>query len=573
MHQMGSTKADQLRILQAGLKQAEEDNDEVAIEGYRNAINGITSESTIPSEKNEQEKSQFEVVSFAEIAKDLEDPRYEELGHGTISAENAQSILNEGLRVGGPGRDTDIDSNFMPLANNDSNALLNSAENWQHNNAKFIVLYRIPFEYKLPMANMHGPETYKMFYEPNDGDPDAKSGKYSKDFAYAFLDVNTGMAYKNNAYKGDLDNPEQKAEMENKYQLLRNETASKIVNPDEREGFLAMAESWHEMGESMMPKQPEQAQPQLNPKKDEQIESAAENIDVTAERDSGRTKIASGDVSNIYSIEKVDGKTSTVIESQYFDMAEKFTKAHDELKNDSDLRLAMSGMSTDLALIDATHGRNFTNGSEKTRTSLLEDYSTLRARLDNPDTSPEEKQLISDYFDTMSGNALSFLESRYNPDLAKKDATEEQKSDEAKEKINRVLADAKEEVEKIKKAFSEDSSQFDSALADINVLVDGRSTDLDELQSSLTKLLQAQESLAQSTKRFNKVNGDYLTNIVQNEEQLGEDSYRQEFSNVEDNNEQVQDASKKVQNVDDRIAQIKTYIRRVEDLTNMARRF
>lgn len=32
-------------------------------------------------------------------------------------------------------------------------------------------------------------------------------------------------------------------------------------------------------------------------------------------------------------------------------------------------------------------------------------------------------------------------------------------------------------------------------------------------------------------------------------------SYRQEFSNVEDNNEQVQGASRKVQNVDDRIAQ------------------
>lgn len=578
MRQMESAKAGQLRNLQAGLEQAKADNDEVAIEGYENAIRGISGEqesnsSANSSEKLEQDKPQFEAVPFAEIAKDLEDPRYEELGHGTVSAENAQSILNEGLRVGGPGRDTDIDSNFMPLANNDSNALLNSAENWQHNDAKFIVLYRIPFEYKLPTANMHGSETYKMFYEPNDGDPDAKSGKYSKDFAYAFLDVNTGMAYKNNAYKGDLDNPEQKAEMENKYQLLRNETASKITDPEEREGFLAMAESWHEMGESMMPKQPEQAQPQLNPEKEEQIESAAEDIDVTAERESGRTKIASGDVSSIYSIEETDGKTSTVVESQYFDMAEKFTSAHDELKNDFDLRLAMSGMSTDLALIDATHGRNFTNGSEKTRTSLLEDYSTLRARLDNPDTSPEEKQLISDYFDTMSGNALSFLESRYNPDLAKKDATEEQKSDEAKEKINRVLADTKEEVEKIKKAFSEDSSQFDSALAHINELVDGRSTDLDELQSSLTKLLQAQESLAQSTGRFNKINGDYLTDIVQNEERLGEDSYRKEFSNVEYNNEQVQGASRKVQNVDDRIAQIKTYIHRVEDLINMARRF
>lgn len=578
MRQMESAKAGQLRNLQAGLEQAKADNDEVAIEGYENAIRGISGEqesnsSANSSEKLEQDKPQFEAVPFAEIAKDLEDPRYEELGHGTVSAENAQSILNEGLRVGGPGRDTDIDSNFMPLANNDSNALLNSAENWQHNDAKFIVLYRIPFEYKLPTANMHGSETYRMFYEPNDGDPDAKSGKYSKDFAYAFLDVNTGMAYKNNAYKGDLDNPEQKAEMENKYQLLRNETASKITDPEEREGFLAMAESWHEMGESMMPKQPEQAQPQLNPEKEEQIESAAEDIDVTADRESGRTKIASGDVSSIYSIEKTDGKTSTVVESQYFDMAEKFTSAHDELKNDFDLRLAMSGMSTDLALIDATHGRNFTNGSEKTRTSLLEDYSTLRARLDNPDTSPEEKQLISDYFDTMSGNALSFLESRYNPDLAKKDATEEQKSDEAKEKINRVLADTKEEVEKIKKAFSEDSSQFDSALAHINELVDGRSTDLDELQSSLTKLLQAQESLAQSTGRFNKINGDYLTDIVQNEERLGEDSYRKEFSNVEYNNEQVQGASRKVQNVNDRIAQIKTYIHRVEDLINMARRF
>lgn len=578
MRQMESAKADQLRNLQAGLEQAKADNDEVAIEGYENAIRGIAGEqesnsSANLSEKIEQDKPQFEAVPFAEIAKDLEDPRYEELGHGTVSAENAQSILNEGLRVGGPGRDTDIDSNFMPLANNDSDALLNSAGNWQHKDAKFIVLYRIPFEYKLPTANMHGSETYKMFYEPNGGDPNAQSGKYSKDFAYAFLDVSTGVAYKNNAYKGDLDNPEQKAEMENKYQLLRNETASKITDPEERESFLALAESWHEMGESMMPKQPEQAQSQLNPEKEEQIELTTEDIDVTAERDSGRTKIASGDVSSIYSIEKTDGKTSTVVESQYFDMAEKFTKAHDELKNDLDLRLAMSGMSTDLALIDATHGRNFTNGSEKTRASLLEDYSTLRARLDNPDTSPEEKQLISDYFDTMSGNALSFLESRYNPDLAKKDAMEEQKSDEAKEKINQVLADTKEEVEKIKKVFSENLGQFDSALAHINELVDGRSTDLDELQSSLTKLLQAQESLAQSTGRFNKANGDYLTDIVQNEEQLGEDSYRQEFSNVEDNNEQVRGASRKVQNVDDRIAQIKTYIRRVEDLTNMARRF
>lgn len=300
------------------------------------------------------------------------------------------------------------------------------------------------------------------------------------------------------------------------------------------------------------------------------IEQAAET---TTEDIVNKKQVASGDVSSIYSVEKADGKTSTVVESQYFDMAEKFTKAHDELKNDFDLKLAMSGMSTDLALIDATHGRNFTNGDEKTRASLLEDYSTLRARLDNPDTPPEEKQLITDYFDTMSGNALSFLESRYDPNLAKKDQAEKQEDGETKEKFNRALTETKEELKKIKRSFSKDLGLFDSALVHINELVDNRSTDLDELNSSLTKLLQAQESLAQSAGKFNEANANYLTDIVQGEEQLGEESYRQEFSNVENNNEQIQSASKKVRNVEDRISEIKLYISKVEDLMDTMRRF
>ncbi len=205
------------------------------------------------AEKQEREQPRFEAVPFAEIAKELEDPRYEELGHGTISAENTQGILSDGLHVGGPGRDTDIDSNFMPLANNNSDALLNSAKNWQHNNAKYVVLYRIPFEYKMPTANIHSSETYSMFFEPNEADTDANSGKYNKDFAYAYLDIDSGLAYKNNAYKGDLDNPQQKMAMENKYQLLRDEIANKITDPDEKEGFLEIANIWHEMGENMMP--------------------------------------------------------------------------------------------------------------------------------------------------------------------------------------------------------------------------------------------------------------------------------------------------------------------------------
>ena len=72
------------------------------------------------SKQNEREQPQFELVPFAKIAKSLEDPRYEEVAHATISAENAEAILREGLNVGGEGRDTDIDSNFKYLSNNNS---------------------------------------------------------------------------------------------------------------------------------------------------------------------------------------------------------------------------------------------------------------------------------------------------------------------------------------------------------------------------------------------------------------------------------------------------------------------
>ena len=62
--------------------------------------------------------------------------------------------------------------------------------------------------------------------------------------------------------------------------------------------------------------------------------------------------------------------------------------------------------------------------------------------------------------------------------------------------------------------FSECSSSFDSALAHIDELVGSRSTDLDDLQLSLTRLLQAQESLAHSVGKFNSANADYLTDVV-----------------------------------------------------------
>lgn len=607
-------RAEQLNALQESLKRAEADGDSDAIKGINNAMKMVIDrnrfeitpeqydalseddrerflrikmqEAKILGDKDEfgfwnasyknqfpgrgegleQEKPQYEAVPFAEIAKELEDPRYEELGHGTISAENAQSILSEGLRVGGPGRDTDIDSNFMPLANNDSNALLNSAENWQHNNAKYIVIYRIPFEYKLPTANMHSSETYGMFYESNDGDPDAKSGKYSKDFAYAYLDVNTGLAYKNNAYKGNLDDPTQKAAMEDKYQLLRNETASKIVDPDERNGFLAMAQSWHEMGESMMPKQPEQIQPFPTPEDDRRVEQAAEDMDVTTERDSGRTKVVSGEASSIYRVERADGKTSTQVESEYYGIAERFRNAHSNVKNNFELSSAVAGLATDLALIDATQGRNLMDGNAEQKASLMADYDKLMEILNNPEASDEDKQAISEYFSSLDGNAMRLMRENYDKKPKSREEAQENEPSLDKEQdveINQELNEMKTELEKFRTNAEEGSSAFDKILSELDELINDNSKvqDLDLLENKLNSLSRANENLRDSTMKFLQKNIEYESSIANGS---GFDSDERKY--VSNNEEYIIGLARKTDEADERIDAIRQYISNAKNL-------
>ena len=294
---------------------------------------------------------------------------------------------------------------------------------------------------------------------------------------------------------------------------------------------------------------------------------------VTAEAVANRKRIASGDISSIYSVEQENGKTKTTVESQYFGIAEKFIKAHDELKTDFDSRLTMLAMSTDLALIDATRGKNFTNGSEKIRTSLLEDHSSLKARLDSPSTPLAEKRLISDYFDAMGGTALTFLENRYDSRLAKGNNDEQREDSGTKERLSHALEELKEELNKAKDIFLEDSSLFASALSNMDELVSGRSTNLDKLRFGLAKLMRAQESLAHSAGGFSQANADYLLALVQNEEQFGDRIYSQELDDVEDNNEQIQLASRRIHDVDDYVARLKTYIGRIEDLMAEMGRF
>lgn len=292
--------------------------------------------------------------------------------------------------------------------------------------------------------------------------------------------------------------------------------------------------------------------------------------EVSSETITNRRQIASGERSTIYTVEKADGKTSTQVESDYFGIAEKFTRAHDELKNNFDLKLAMSGLSTDLALIDATHGKNFEDGNEKQRSALLEDYSTLRSRLNDPNTSQEEKLLISEYFDQMNGEALNFLESHYTPEQVKPDNAEQ---GEKREKFSNVLDEARENLEKAKRTFLEDSSTFDKALSQINELVENRSMDIDLLQTQLDNLIRANKDLYSSTEHFASQNIDYESTLAQGREFLSEDDYKTRQEQIGDNEDATLAASKKLNNVNDRIAQIRRYISAVDDTLTAFRRF
>ncbi len=283
-----------------------------------------------------------------------------------------------------------------------------------------------------------------------------------------------------------------------------------------------------------------------------------------------RKQIASGEKSSIYLVEKADGKTSTQVESEYFDIAEKFTRAHDELKNDFELRLAMSGLSTDLALIDATRGKNFEDGNEKQRSALLEDYSTLRSRLDDPNTSQEEKGLISEYFNQMNGEALTFLESHYIPEQATPNNAEQ---GEKREKFNIALDEAKDNLEKAKRVFREDSDNFDKALSQINELVENHSMDIDSLQTQLSNLIRANEDLYSSTGQLAVQNVNYELTVVQGQEFLSEDDYRARQEQISENEDVALATSKKLDDANDRIAQIRRYISAVDNALTAFRRF
>lgn len=272
--------------------------------------------------------------------------------------------------------------------------------------------------------------------------------------------------------------------------------------------------------------------------------------------------IASGERSSLQRVKKADGKTTLRVESEYFDIANDFARANKDRRNNFELDLAMSGLSMDLALIDATQGKCFEKIDGKRRFALLENYGILRSHLDGPDTDPEEKGLISEYLDQMSGEALTFLEGRYESEREKSDY---EKKEEESAKFNNILNEAKEKLANAKTLFLWDSKAFDEAFSRMTELIEERSMDVDLLRGQLQKLTNAIEDLESSTRYLATQNIDCETIVVKGQDFLSEDDYETNRKQFYENEELMLAAFKKIHDLDDKIAQINRYISTVEE--------
>lgn len=191
-----------------------------------------------PVREAERLEGAGEIVDLAELMGELQDGRYELMGHGTVSADVAKKIIREGVKVGGPGRDTDIDSNFFYL-DHDYEGLKGTLDNWQHKNARQIALMRVPVRYKLPFGNFKK-DTYGVFYH-DEGD----GGVYEGDYVYGWYDADSGMVHKNADYHGDLDNAADVEYMEKVYQDIKQSYLEQLPE-DERGDWEELAKMFYD---------------------------------------------------------------------------------------------------------------------------------------------------------------------------------------------------------------------------------------------------------------------------------------------------------------------------------------
>ena len=259
-----------------------------------------------------------------------------------------------------------------------------------------------------------------------------------------------------------------------------------------------------------------------------------------------RQKLKSGERSAVYRLEMSDGKEGTEIESDYIDICSEFKKQHEELKGNFDLNLCMGGFATDLAIIDATRGECFTDSSPEQRAALLQDYGKLRARFENPNTSPAERQLLMEFFDQMQGHALDFVHDQYN---------QAQGMGEQNEKLKAELEELKDAVDKSREDFNEEYQQFEKLYSTVREIIDQRY--YDDLPVYLNKLMRSIEDAFDAAKKYQSNNNNYGDAISKSKNQLDEETFTQGIRTADRNDDTIRQALRKINNIDEEAHQLK----------------
>ena len=266
-------------------------------------------------------------------------------------------------------------------------------------------------------------------------------------------------------------------------------------------------------------------------------------------------KLSSGEKTTIYRSENENGEKKVVLESDYFRLASQFRDSHPELQStdNTDIDLAFMGLSSDLAMIDATHGKNLKGGAENLHESLVDDYSKLRAKFEDPNTPAEDKQLIAEYFETMDGEALSFLKASFSG------AEEAKRQEEAEEDVERKrfeeeFEDVKKQLERVRGRVEEDMEVFNKLTKELDDAYRANE-DPESLQAKLGKVRNVLEDLDSDNKKFSNTNANYDVLLNLGYKFLGQQA-EVERQTVLDNVEYVHGNIKKIDLADEQIRRI-----------------
>ena len=314
----------------------------------------------------------------------------------------------------------------------------------------------------------------------------------------------------------------------------------------------------------------------------EMVEKAAENDKKAFPEEMERNGlnyhlVSSGEESALYRAEKKDGGTAGLLETEYFDKAHDFLKAHDEIKNETGaMRMfEMESLAFDLALIDAVGDKYFDDGRGA---KSLEDYGKLQEYLDDPKVDKTEKAAIKEYLDeAMNGEAMRLLKSKYEEQEADKSAEtqndeETEINDEELEKIKDQLDETRRKIEKQQDFINGSAMKFDESFEKIEEALENHSLDADEIQAELSKLERATEGLEQSIHMKEDSVDEYMTDILRHQEQLGDKEFGERLLWALNQDEEALKAKRRVWAMDEYRGRVRSYIADVEDVLERIRR-